>query len=257
MIKQLACLRRAVAVVAVIGGLGLPFVPAAAQEAFDPGEVKAIEGIIHDYFEKNPELVIEALRSYDRQQKELAAAKTQEVLAERRDELENDPDSFVGGNPEGDVTLVEFFDYRCPYCKRVFPTLTEVRKGDKNLRFVYKEFPILGPDSVTASKAAIASRMQGKYEQYHDALMASRGKLTETTIMQIAAEVGLDTDQLKSDMEAPEVNQIIARNYALAGALGINATPSFIIGDKLVPGAVELDALKDFIEQARTNCLTC
>ncbi len=231
--------------------------PVAPQEFFEPGEVLAIESIVRNYLIAHPEIIIESLQAYDREQKQAAAAKEFEQLAALREALERDPDSVVGGNPDGDVSVIEFFDYRCPYCKRVLSTLTELRRKDRDVRVVYKEFPILGPDSLVASRAAIASRAQGKYLEFHDALMGSRGKLTEKAVFQIAGEVGLDVERLFDDMRAPEVNDILSRNYALAQTLGVRGTPAFIIGDRIIRGAVGLDQLQSAVEQARENCQTC
>lgn len=230
---------------------------AAEDPPFDEYQIDTIEGIIRSYLRSHPEVVIDALRAYDEEQKRVAAETLRKRMAERRQELERSPNDFVGGNPEGDVSVVEFFDYRCPYCKRVMPGLEELRQSDMGLRFVYKEFPILGPDSVLAARAAIASRAQGKYESFHNALMSSRGELSREAVVQIAAEVGLDVERLVKDMSAPEVENIIARNYALARALGITGTPSFVIGDNLVRGAVTTAELQRRIAEARDSCETC
>src|SRR6188508_3369018 len=131
------------------------------------------------------------------------------TLVERRKEILDDPESPVGGNPKGDVSVVEFFDYRCPYCKQVMPALDALLAKDKQLRFVYKEFPVLGPDSVHAARAALAARKQGKYEAMHRALMAVKGQLDEAAILKVAASVGLDIDRLKADTAAPEIDQAL------------------------------------------------
>jgi protein-disulfide isomerase len=229
----------------------LPF--ASQAEEVESDQVEVIENIVRQYLLEHPEVVVEAIRAYQAEQERLEVERQRQAIAKYRDELERDKNSYVGGNPHGDITMVEFFDYRCPYCKRVVPALHELQKQDKNLRVVYKEFPILGPESMLASRAAIASRHQGKYQAYHDALMTTRGKLTKETVLQIALEVGLDVKQLTTDMEAPEVREIIERNYLLAEALGVNSTPTFVIGGKMVKGAVPVDRLKDEISKARTN----
>ena len=145
----------------------------------------------------------------------------------RQDELLNDPASPVGGNPDGDVTLVEFFDYQCPYCKTIFPSIQELLAEDRKLRFVFKEIPVLGKDSVFAARAALAARRQGKYLEFHMAVMSAKGKLTEAKVMRLAKTAGLDVDRLRRDM---------------AGRT---------IGDTQVPGAVEIDTLKTLIARAR------
>ncbi len=169
----------------------------------------------------------------------------------RQDELLNDPASPVGGNPDGDVTLVEFFDYQCPYCKRIFPSIQALLAEDRNLRYVFKEFPILGKESVFAARAALAARRQGKYLEFHTALMPARGKLTETRVMRLAEKAGLDVDRLRRDMADRTIDAMIQRNLDLADGLGIFSTPVFIIGDTQVPGAVEIDTLKILIARAR------
>ena len=156
-------------------------------------------------------------------------------------------------SPNGDVTIVEFFDYQCPYCKKSFQILQAILKKDPGIRFVYKEFPILGPQSVFASRAAIAARAQGRYAAFHDALMNAKGTLDEATVLQIAAEVGLDTRRLRSDMMAPVVTGVIERNYALARALDINGTPGFVIGDRIIAGAMEIQAIEQAVASARAD----
>ncbi|MCH8212737.1 MAG: DsbA family protein [Proteobacteria bacterium] len=172
-------------------------------------------------------------------------------IVARQDELLNDPASPVGGNPDGDVTLVEFFDYQCPYCKTIFPSIQALLAEDRNLRYVFKEFPILGRASVFAARAALAARRQGKYLEFHTAVMSARGKLTETRVMRLAEKVGLDVDRLRRDMADGTVDAMIRRNLELADGLGIFSTPVFIIGDTQIPGAVEIDTLKVLIARAR------
>ena len=215
------------------------------------GQREAIEGIIHDYLLKNPDILIEALRGAEDKMNRDADARAIKVLSDRRSEIFDDPATPVAGNPQGDATIVEFFDYRCPYCKQVLPELQALLKADGKLRFVYKELPVLGPPSVVAARAALAARRQGKYEAFHDAMMAAKGQITEDTVYKVAASVGLDLDRLKQDMAAPEIGQAIKANLALAEALNIHGTPGFIIGNKIVPGALDLNTLKDMVAEAR------
>jgi protein-disulfide isomerase len=227
-----------------------PFRPIAAAE-IPPEQRQAIEAIIHDYLMQNPDVLIEALRSAEEKATRDADAKAAVVLKDRRGEVFDDPASPVGGNPQGDVTIVEFFDYRCPYCKQVQPALQKLLDQDRKLRFVYKEMPVLGAPSVTAAHAALAARLQGKYEHFHSAMMATKGQITDEVVYQVAGSVGLDVDQLKRDMGAPEIEQAVKANLALAKALDIHGTPGFIIGEHIVPGAIDLDALKDLVADAR------
>lgn len=244
--------RMPLAALAVACGLTAALHAQAIRAAQIPSEQRqAIEGIIHDYLLNNPDVLIEALRSAEDKVNREADAKATKVLSDRAGEVFDNPATPVGGNPKGDVTIVEFFDYRCPYCKQVLPSLQALLKEDHELRFVYKEFPVLGPASVTAAHAALAAQRQGKYEAFHTAMMAAKGQITEDTIYKVAGSVGLDVDQLKQDMAAPEIERELKANLALAEALNIRGTPGFIIGKKIVPGALDLDALKDMIAEAR------
>src|SRR5262249_16115169 len=147
----------------------------------------------------------------------------------------------VSGNPAGDVTVVEFSDYQCPYCKRSYSTIKSVLAKDGKVKLVLKDLPILGEASKIASLSALAARNQSKHEAMHNALMEFSGKLDRDRIMQIAGSVGLDTDQLQKDMEDPKLKEILERNMALATALGVRGTPAFVIGKQFVPGAVDAD----------------
>jgi len=230
--------------------VALPLRPVAAAE-IAPEQRQAIETIIRDYLMHNPDVLIEALRAAEEKANRDADAKAAVVLKDRRGEVFDDPASPVGGNPQGDVTIVEFFDYRCPYCKQVQPSLQKLLDQDRKLRFVYKEMPVLGAPSVTAAHAALAARLQGKYEHFHSAMMATKGQISDEVVYQVAGSVGLDVDRLKRDMTAPEIEQAVKANLALAKALDIRGTPGFIIGEHVVPGAIDLDALKDLVADAR------
>ncbi len=219
--------------------------------ALTPEQRRAIEQVIREYLMRNPEVILDAVESLEQKRSDEARQAAKSVLADRRDEVLNDPESPVAGNPQGDVTIVEFFDYRCPYCKQVEPTLTQLRHDDAKLRLVYKELPILGPDSVVAAHAALAARKQGKYDQLHEVLMRSRGTLDEATVLKLAGDAGLDTARLKADMKSPDIEKIIARNVQLAHALGITGTPGFVVGNQLVPGAVDLETLRTLVAEAR------
>jgi protein-disulfide isomerase len=180
-------------------------------------------------------------------------ADASEELSYHRSEIFDDPTTPVGGNPKGDVTIVEFFDYRCPYCKRVQPELQALLDQDRKLRFIYKELPILGPASVIAARAALAAQRQGKYEAFHAAMMGTKGQITEDTVDKIAESVGLDIDWLRQDMAAPEIVQALRANLVLANALNIHGTPGFIIGNRIVMGGIDLDTLKNMIGAARKS----
>jgi protein-disulfide isomerase len=224
---------------------------ASAQENETLTEQGKIEQIIHDYLLAHPEVIIEAVSKYQAQQEQAAAAAQARALVDRREELIHAPDAPVLGNPSGDVTIVEFFDYQCPYCKSTARSVLETVSADGNVRLVFKEFPILGPASDYAAKAALAAQKQGKYRELHMALMAFKGKLTEEDVMRLATDLGLDVIRLADDMDAPEIAASLARNHELAGALGVRGTPAFVIGDQLVPGAITVDEMRQRIAAAR------
>ena len=229
--------------------------PAIAQETLSAEQVEAIEDLIENYILDNPEVILRAVQRLDEREREQQDADKRAAIAENRDALYADADSHVAGNPDGDVTVVEFFDYRCPYCRRSLAAVRAILEEDANVRFVFKEFPVLGPDSVVASRAAIVAQRQdpGKYMAFHRALMSARGALDKAAVLQIAAEVGLEPERLGAAMDSPEVAAVIDRNYGLAGALGINGTPTFIIGDVLVPGAIDVDAFRAIIAEVRAG----
>src|SRR5215831_629635 len=168
--------------------------PGAAE--ITPEQRKAIETIIHDYLMQNPDVLIDSLREAEAKANSDSEIKAAQVLRDRRREVFDDPATPVGGNPQGDVTVVEFFDYRCPYCKQVHPAIQKLLDQDHKLRFVYKEFPVLGEQSDIAAHAALAARLQGKYESFHNALMAAKGQISEELVYRIAGSIGLDVDRL-------------------------------------------------------------
>ena len=217
----------------------------------DPDFQQAVEQVVEQYLRTHPEVIEQSLRILQAKRQAEEQERTRQVIATKQDELLNDPNSPVSGNIKGDVTVVEFFDYRCGYCKRVAGTVTQLQQDDPNVRVVYKDYPILGEASELASRAALASKVQGNHLAFHEALLASEEELTQETIVVLAAAVGLDTEKLHRDMESPSIQTIIERNRTLARELGINGTPGFIIGTELVPGALELKDLKNLIRQTR------
>jgi protein-disulfide isomerase len=244
-------LARACVAVAILLGVAAP---AYADEPAEAAElpVEQIEKIVREYLLREPEVIYQALEELQRRQAEAAAARQLAAIAANEGKLLNDPTSPVGGNPDGDVTLVEFFDYRCAYCRRVVSSMRALLDEDRGLRVVFKELPVLGPDSVRAARAALASRKQARYVAFHFALMTS-DDLSLAGIRAAARAVGLDPDRLEADMAAPEVLAAIEANYALANELGIEGTPAFVIGDQLIPGAVDKVRLEQLIAQARSG----
>jgi protein-disulfide isomerase len=222
--------------------------PAAAADL----STEQIEKILRDYLMREPEVVLQALQEMQRREAEASAARQRAAIAKNQNKLLEDPLTPVGGNPDGDVTLVEFFDYHCAYCRRVVSSVRELLDEDSGLRVVFKDMPVLGPDSVRAARAALASRKQDGYVPFHFALMAT-DDLSLAGIRATAKAVGLDPDRLEADMDAPEVNAVIEANYALAHELGIEGTPAFVIGDQLIPGAIEKARLEHLIDEARSG----
>jgi protein-disulfide isomerase len=237
--------RVSIVVLVLVCGLIAAVRPLLIRAAEIPGERR--QAILM----QNPDPLIKALRGtkegLDRE------ADASAVLNDHRSETFDDPATPVGGNPKGDVTIVEFFDYRCPYCKRVQPELQALLDQDRKLRLIYKEMPVLGSASVVAARAALAAQRQGKYEAFHAAMMGTKGQITEDTVDRIAESVGLDVDWLKQDMAAPEIMRTLRANLALANALNIHGTPGFIIGNRIVMGALDLDTLKNMIAAARKS----
>ena len=219
-----------------------------AADTLTEDEVKAL---VYEAILEQPQIIMEAVRLLEERQQQQQQSAAAAVLETERDRLEKDPNAIVLGNPEGDVTVVEFFDYNCPYCRRVMPQVDTLVEQDPNVRLVYREWPILGEGSVFAARAALAARKQGKYEEFHVAMMGMEGRAEEPTVLRIAREVGLNIEQLRRDMDAPEVDEHIQTSMELTRALGFSGTPSFVIGDALIPGFVEADVLIEKVEAAR------
>ncbi|TDQ80884.1 protein-disulfide isomerase [Dongia mobilis] len=243
-------LRRLAATLALV--LLVPAQPVLAQDAlFNEAETKGIEEIVRAYLLEHPEVIRDAIEALQAKEQAAKADKQAGALVAHKDRLLADPASPVAGNPMGDVTIVEFFDYKCPYCKRVTPALAELIEADKGVRVVFKEFPILGESSLLAARAALAAQMQDRYFDFHNALMAHRGDFDDAAIGTIAESLGMDVAKLRADMKAPEVDQQLADNHALAQAMAIRSTPTFVIGEQIVPGAISIDDMKALIAAAR------
>jgi protein-disulfide isomerase len=219
-----------------------------AAQSMDRDEMRQL---VLETIRENPEIVMEALQLLEMQQQEMQAAAARAVLEDQRDLLENDPNAPVIGNPDGDVTVVEFFDYNCPYCRNAKVELDNLLVADGNVRVVLREWPVLGEGSVFAARAALAARAQGKYEEFHNALMTMQGRAEEQSVLRVAASVGLDIDQLRLDMEAPEVAAHLQLSGGLGRALGFSGTPSFVIGENLAPGMIRADQMASLVAIAR------
>ncbi|WP_437374413.1 DsbA family protein [Inquilinus limosus] len=238
---------------AVLAAVAVAAPSVQAQQTIDPAQKDAIEQIVRDYIRAHPEIVVEALDAYQAKKEQEERASQAKMLTSRADEIFRSPSSPVIGNPQGDVTLVEFFDYQCGYCKRSQPDLERLVKEDSGLRVVLKEFPILGPASVTAARASLAAQKQGKYLEFHSKLMGVKGQLNDQVIFDTAKQVGLDLDKLKQDMNDPSVAAELRANMDLAEALGVQGTPAFVINDQIIPGAVGYDALKSQVDKDRAG----
>ena len=199
----------------------------------------------------NPEVIVQSVQAADALSKAAEENELTALLMQKHDEIFNDPAGPVGVNANGDVTLVEFFDYNCPYCRKAVPVLDAQEQADKGVRLLYKEFPILGPGSTFAAKAALASRKQDKYLAFHNAMMTYSGSITETSALEVAVSVGLDVEQLKNDMTDPAIETALAQNVALAEALRITGTPGFVAGKEIVHGLAGPDEMKQLIDRAR------
>ena len=225
-------------------------VPANA-DSFEDLDKQKLEQFIQEYLEKNPEVLIKSIESYYKEQERLAALEEQKMMDNLLPAIQKSDQYPIAGNPNGSVTLVEFFDYQCGYCKRVLPQVRNAIEDDDDLRVVFVEFPILGPASVTAAQAALAAHEQDKYTEFHLAMMAVRGGINDTTIFATAEKVGLDLARLKEDMASKAVNEQIQRNRQLAKMLNLTGTPAFIIGNEVIRGAIDESTMKDIIAKTR------
>lgn len=227
--------------------------PLAAKDQLSTDQQDEVRQLVRDTLLKNPEIIMEAMQVLQAKQEAAREEMQKAALSQLSDLVVTPGVTPVAGNPKGDVTIVEFFDYQCGYCKRAFPTIMEVVNSDKNIRFVMKEFAILGPVSEIAARAALAAQKQGKYNEFHEKLMTVRGRLSEEKIYKTAEDLGMDLDQLKKDMQADDVTKEIISTRQIAKSLDITGTPAFIIGEQILPGAVPAEALKDAVKEARAK----
>jgi protein-disulfide isomerase len=228
--------------------------PAVAQ-SFSADQREEIGKIIKDYLLTHPEVMQDVMAELDKRQQSADAEKHRAAVVENKATLFSSPHQVVLGNPQGNVTMVEFFDYNCGFCKRAMTDMLDLIKSDSNLKFVLKEFPVLGEGSVEAARVAVAARMQDangkKYIEFHQKLLGSRGGADKMRALAVAKEVGFDMPRLERDMGSDEVKKTIEENMKLAEALGVNGTPSYVVGEEVVIGAVGLDALREKITAER------
>ena len=215
--------------------------PAAASPsgAFTPAQRKEIEAIVKDVLLNNPEVLLEAQNALEAKMDKIQADRMAVAIKEHAGELFRPAASPVVGNVKGDVPVIEFFDYNCGYCKKAFSDLAKLIDKDKKVRVILKEFPILAKGSEEASRVALAAKMQGKYWEFHRAMLESQGQANEASALRVAEKLGLDMARLKKDMASPEVKKEIDDTRQLATKMGIQGTPHFIVGDRIIPGAPE------------------
>lgn len=219
-------------------------------------ERAAFRAEIRAYLLENPEVLLEAIAELEAQQAADQAVDDAALVAVNSEVLFNDPNSWVGGNPDGDVTLVEFIDYNCTFCKRAYPEIAQVIDMDGGLRVVVKELPILGPSSELAARMTIAVLQTYGPEAYgrlHDTLMTLRGDLNAATLQRVAQDQGLDVAALTDRMNSPEVASVIEENRNLAARLRLNGTPSYAMGDLLIRGMLPATAMLDLVEKVRAE----
>ncbi|MBV7379543.1 DsbA family protein [Maritimibacter dapengensis] len=238
--------------------LGLAATPAAAFDigAMSEDERSMFRDEIRAYLLENPEVLMEAIDVLERRQAAEAVANDKALVSTNMESLVDDGYSHVGGNPDGDVTLIEFVDYRCGYCRKAFPELKQLIEADGDIRVIYKEFPILGEDSITSSRFAIATQLaagEDAYAEVHDALMTLRANPTEEVLARMADDLGLDGAEIVAKMDDPEVERRIQENHALANRLQISGTPTFVLGDQMLRGYVPLASMQEIVAEVRAS----
>jgi protein-disulfide isomerase len=214
---------------------------------------KKIAEVVEKTLLENPKIIIDAVTKYQQDEQVKQTEKQQETINNASEKLNNDKHSLVLGNPDGDVTLVAFKDYRCGYCKKAWPILQELIAKDKNLRVIFKEYPVLGADSETAARFALASSLQGidKYKALNEAFILHTGAYDAETLKEVAKSRGIDADKMQKDAGEKYVSDAITENMQLGAGLGIQGTPAFVVGKTVIPGAVPLDYLQEAIKKER------
>jgi protein-disulfide isomerase len=212
-----------------------------------------IVDVVRNYLTKNPEILVEMTNELDKRQAAEQAVQQQKAISQNADAIFRSPVSHVVGNPNGDVNLVEFFDYNCAYCRRALPDVVKLVNEDGKVRLVLKELPIFGDDSEAAAKLALASNKQGKYFEMHQKLFSEPGKADKDKALRIAKELGLDVDQLQKDAEDPDIKKALDEAKDLAQKLNLQGTPLYLIGDRVVAGAPDdlFDQLKARVAEVR------
>ncbi len=235
--------------------------PAASAQSFSDSQRSEIEAVIKNYLIAHPEVLEDAMAELNKRQAAAEAEKHEASVAQNSETIFNSPRGVVLGNKDGDVTFVEFFDYNCGYCKRAMADMLDLLKSDPKLKVVLKEFPVLSQGSVEAAQVAVAVRMQDpsgkKYLDFHQKLLGGRGPADKARALAAAKEAGLDVGRVEKDLASAEVRATIEENFKLAEAMGMNGTPSYVIGKQVVIGAIGLEGLKEKIGVARCGKATC
>ena len=246
-------MRRLLAGTALLAAMALPALGEGLMDMSD-SERAAFRAEVRAYLLENPEVLLEAMNELEARDQAAAMERDRALLAEHADALFDDPASWIGGNPEGDITVVEFIDYRCGYCRKAWQEVDALVEGDGNIRFVMKEFPILGEGSVLSSRFAIAVlQLDGAeaYKKAHDALLSLRADATPESLDRMAAELGLDAAEIRAHMDKPEVTKVIEDNHRLAQQMDISGTPTFVVGGTMVRGYVPLEAMQQIVAEQR------
>ena len=241
--------------------LTLAAAPSSNADEFSSSQRSEVERIVREYLIAHPEVLQEAMNELDKRQTVAQAEKHKAAIKQYSDALFSSPRQVVLGNPNGNVTFVEFFDYNCGYCKRALDDMLTLLKDDPKLKVVLKEFPVLGPGSVEAAQVGVAVHMQDKtgkkYLEFHQKLLSGRGEANKARALAVAKDIGLDMARLEKDLASPEVKTALQESFKLAEALGLNGTPSYVIGDNVVVGAVGLEALKEKVNTSRCGKPNC
>ena len=234
--------------------------PKTAEATLSGAQRKEIEGIIKEYLTRNPEVLVEMQNALEAKEYERQAARTSAVIKKNAQEVFRPASSPVVGNSKGDVTVLEFFDYNCGYCKRALGDVARLLEKDKQVKFILKELPILSKGSEEAARVALAAKMQGKYWEFHRAMLQTSGQANEASALRTAEKVGIDMARLKKDMASPAVQKEIDDTRALAQKLGVQGTPYFLIADRIIPGAPEnlLERMNKLVAEVRKEgCKVC
>jgi protein-disulfide isomerase len=237
--------------IAALLGIAVSILVAGRSVAADEPKLsqQEIEKIVREYLLREPEVLAEALQRLQQRQSAAAALKAKQAIHDQQQALLSDQASPVEGNAQGKVTIVEFFDYRCVHCRRVASTIDQIMRSNASVRVVYKNFPVLGEPSVLAARAAVAAQQQGGWPKLHRAMLSFEGDFTTETILALGASVGLDSAKLKTDMMSPATNEALQANLTLAATLGVDVTPTFVIGDRVIRGALSAEGFQAVLDE--------